>query len=65
MGGLRFRSQDICRRNDDGLKFNLNGSKYAILQETIVGPKIIVVRTNHNDNVNITEIQLSPSDSPD
>jgi len=50
----------------NGLKFNSNGSKYAILQgDSLDGvPKIIVVDTNNNANVNITEIQLSAFDIP-
>ena len=47
-----------------GLKFNPNGSKYAILQGDDLNrvPKIIVGATD--DNANVIEIQLSAFDLP-
>ena len=66
MGGYEISESRFEVGIMNGLKFNPNGSKYAILQgDSLVGvPKIIVVATNNNTNVNITEIQLSAFDSP-
>ena len=49
-----------------GLKFNSNGSKYAILQtDNLPGDgKIVVISTNDSENVAIKEIQLNGFDLP-
>lgn len=66
MGGYEISESAFNGGIIDGLKFNPTGSKYAILQgDSLDGvPKIVVVPTDNNDSVNITEIQLSPFDSP-
>ena len=66
MGGYEISESAFNGGIIDGLKFNPTGSKYAILQgDSLDGvPKIVVVPTDNNDSVNISEIQLSPFDSP-
>ena len=63
MGGFEISESIFDEGSIRGLKYNLDGDKYAILHSNS-GPKIIIVPTDHNDSLNITEIQLSPFYSP-
>ena len=70
MGGFEISESIFDEGSIRGLKYNLDGDKYAILQSkyeegsTNSGRKIIIVPTDYNDSLNITEIQLSPFYSP-
>ena len=64
MGGYEISESLFEPGMMKGLKFNPNGSKYAILQGDDINrvPKIIVGATD--DNANVIEIQLSAFDLP-
>ena len=64
MGGYEISESIYNDGAMNGLKFNPNGSKYAILQADNSDhvPKIIVVTTDNNANMNVIEIQLSAFD---
>ena len=66
LGGYEISESIYVEGMMMGLKFNSNGSKYAILQ-TDNSPgdgKIVVISTNDSENVAIKEIQLNGFDLP-
>ena len=66
LGGYEISESIYVEGMMMGLKYNSNGSKYAILQ-TDNSPgdgKIVVISTNDSENVGIYEIQLSGFDLP-